>query len=43
MKDSKVYIAPDIEYIAFEISNEIATVIISDTDDTTHDAIIDWT
>lgn len=43
MRESKQYIAPDIEYIAFEISDEIAGVIISSTDDPTHDAIIDWT
>jgi len=43
MQNSKKYIAPDMDYISFDYSDELTTTIISSVDeDPTHDAIIDW-
>jgi hypothetical protein len=43
MKSTKKYFAPDLELVSFEIENDITVDIVSSIEDTTHDAIIDWT
>ena len=42
MKSTEKYIAPDFEFVSFELLNEITVDIVSSIEDTTHDAIIDW-
>ena len=42
MKDTEKYIAPDVEFVSLEITDEITGVTVSKVDDPTHDAMIDW-